>query len=203
MNVSSVEPIAKIAKLAKAAGVLRPRDLDVHGIARQYLRLAEQQGLIVRSGHGLYTPVDGAITEFHTFAEAAKRTPRGVICLLSALRFHDIGTQNPFEVWMAIGEKDRRPRSEQPRMRIVRFSEASLDFGRKTHSVEGIPTQIYSVAKTVADCFKYRNKIGLDVALEALRESIRSRKATNADLWQAAKVCRVANVMRPYMEALT
>ena len=198
-----MEPIAKIAKLAKAAGVLRPRDLDAHGIARQYLRLAEQRGLVVRSGRGLYTPADAAITEFHTFAEAAKRTPRGVICLLSALRFHDIGTQNPFEVWMAIGEKDRRPRSENPRTRIVRFSKRSLEFGRKTHHIEGIPIHIYSVAKTVADCFKYRNKIGLDVALEALRESIRSRKATNADLWQAAKVCRVANVMRPYLEALT
>jgi predicted transcriptional regulator of viral defense system len=201
--VPDVEPIAKIAKLAKAAGVLRPRDLDAHGIARQYLRLAEQRGLVVRSGRGLYTPAEAAITEFHSFAEAAKRNPRGVICLLSALRFHDIGTQNPFEVWMAIGEKDRRPRSDKPRMRIVRFSKRSLDFGRKTHSVEGIPTQVYSVAKTVADCFKYRNKIGLDVALEALRESIRSRKATNADLWQAAKICRVANVMRPYLEALT
>jgi len=200
--VPDVQPIAKIAKLAKAAGVLRPRDLDAHGIARQYLRRAEQKGLVVRSGRGLYTPANAAITEFHTFAEAAKRTPRGVICLLSALRFHDVGTQNPFEVWMAIGEKDRRPRSAKPRMRFVRFSKRSLDFGRKTHHVEGIPVQVYSVAKTVADCFKYRNKIGLDVALEALRESIRSRKATNADLWQAAKVCRVANVMRPYMEAL-
>jgi predicted transcriptional regulator of viral defense system len=196
------EPIARIWDLAKAAGVLRPRDLVAHGIARQYLRLAERQGLVVRSGRGLYTPADAAITEFHTFAEAAKRAPRGVICLLSALRFHDIGTQNPFEIWMAIGEKDRRPRSDNPRMRIVRFSKQSLDFGRKTLHIEGVPTRIFSVAKTVADCFKYRNKIGLDVALEALRESIKNRKATNADLWKAAKVCRVANVMRPYMEAL-
>lgn len=196
------EPIAKIAALAKAAGVLRPRDLAAHGIARQYLRIAERQGLVVRSGRGLYTPADAAITEFHTFAEAAKRAPRGVICLLSALRFHEIGTQNPFEVWMAIGEKDRRPRSDNPRMRTVRFSKRSLEFGQKTHRIEGVPTRIFSVAKTVADCFKYRNKIGLDVALEALRESIKNRKATNADLWEAAKVCRVANVMRPYMEAL-
>ena len=196
------EPIARICDLAKAAGVLRPRDLAAHGIARQYLRLAERQGLVVRSGRGLYTPADAPITEFHTFAEAAKRAPRGVICLLSALRFHDLGTQNPFEVWMAIGEKDRRPRSDNPRMRTVRFSKQSLEFGQKTHRIEGVPTRIFSVAKTVADCFKYRNKIGLDVALEALRESIKSRKATNADLWKAAKVCRVANVMRPYMEAL-
>ncbi len=196
------EPIARIAELAKASGVLRPRDLIVHGIARQYLRLAEQQGLIVRSGRGLYTPTDVAITEFHTFAEAAKRTPRGVICLLSALRFHDIGTQSPFEVWMAIGEKDRRPSSESPRLRIFRFSKQSLDFGQTTHDVEGVPLRVFSVAKTVADCFKYRNKIGLDVALEALRESIRTRKATVNDLWHAAKVCRVANVMKPYIEAL-
>jgi predicted transcriptional regulator of viral defense system len=196
------EPIAKIWDLAKAAGVLRPRDLATHGIARQYLRLAERQGLVVRSGRGLYTPANAAITEFHTFAEAAKRAPRGVICLLSALRFHDIGTQNPFEVWIAIGEKDRRPRSDNPRMRTVRFSKQSLEFGQKTHRIEGVPTRIFSVAKTVADCFKYRNKIGLDVALEALRESLKNRKATTADLWKAAKVCRVANVMRPYMEAL-
>ncbi len=104
---------------------------------------------------------------------------------------------------MAIGEKDRRPRSDDPQMRIVRFSKQSLEFGQKTHFVEGVPIRVFSVAKTVADCFKYRNKIGLDVALEALRESIRNRKATTADLWHAAKVCRVINVMRPYMEALT
>jgi predicted transcriptional regulator of viral defense system len=195
-------PIAKIWDLARAVGVLRPRDLVAHGIARHYLRIAERQGLVVRSGRGLYTPADAAITEFHTFAEAAKRAPRGVICLLSALRFHDIGTQNPFEVWIAIGEKDRRPRSDNPRMRTVRFSKQSLEFGQKTHRIEGVPTRIFSVAKTVADCFKYRNKIGLDVALEALRESLKNRKATTADLWKAAKVCRVANVMRPYMEAL-
>jgi len=200
--VPVAEPIARIAELAKAAGVLRPRDLSAHGIARQYLRLAEQQGFVVRAGRGLYTPADAAITEFHTFAEAAKRAPRGVICLLSALRFYDIGTQSPFEVWMAIGEKDRRPVSDTPRLRIVRFSRQSLKFGQTTHDVEGVPLRVFSVAKTVADCFKYRNKIGLDVALEALRESIRGRKATVDDLWQAAKVCRVANVMKPCMEAL-
>lgn len=139
----------------------------------------------------------------HTFAQAAKRAPRAVVCLLSALRFHDLGTRSPFEVWMAIGEKDRRPRSDVPRIRVVRFSKQSLEFGQKAHYVEGVPIRIFSVAKTVADCFKYRNKIGLDVALEALRETIRDRKSTTVDLWQAAKVCRAANVMNPYMEALT
>jgi predicted transcriptional regulator of viral defense system len=200
--VAIADSVARIAELAKAAGILRPRDLSAHGIARQYLRLAEQQGLVVRSSRGLYIPVDAPVSEFHTFAEAAKRAPKGVICLLSALRFHDIGTQSPFEVWLAIGERDRRPASENPRLRIVRFSKQSLDFGQTIHDVEGVPLRVFSIAKTVADCFKYRNKIGLDVALEALRESIRSRKVTADDLWQAAKICRVANVMRPYMEAL-
>jgi len=197
-----VAPLARVAELAEAAGVLRPRDLDAHGIARQYLRLAEQQGLVVRSGRGIYTAADAPVTELHTIAEASKRVPRGVICLLSALRFHDIGTQNPFEVWIAIGEKDRRPAAGPPPLRVVRFSKHSLTFGQETHQIEGVPTRIFSVAKTMADCFKYRNKIGLDVALEALRECLKQRKATTAALWEAAKVCRVSNVMKPYMEAL-
>jgi predicted transcriptional regulator of viral defense system len=200
--VPATEAISRVAQLAKSAGVLRPRDLAAHGIARQYLRLAEKSGAVVRSGRGLYTPADASVTELHTFAEAAKRAPRGVICLLSALRFHDIGTQDPFEIWMAIGEKDRRPRSDYPRIRIVRFSKPSLELGQEIHDVEGVPTKVFSIAKTVADCFKYRNKIGLDVALEALRECLRNRKATMDDLWQAAKVCRVANVIKPYLEAL-
>jgi predicted transcriptional regulator of viral defense system len=197
-----VEPLARVAKLAKTAGVLRPRDLDAHAIARRYLRLAEQRGLVVRSGRGLYTAADALVTELHTIAEASKRVPRGVICLLSALRFHDIGTQNPFEVWIAIGEKDRRPAAGFPPLRVVRFSKDSLACSQETHQIEGVPTRIFSAAKTVADCFKYRSKIGLDVALEALRECLRQRKATTAALWEAAKVCRVSNVMKPYMEAL-
>ncbi len=199
----TTEAISRVAQLAKSAGVLRPRDLAAHGIARQYLRLAEKSGAVVRSGRGLYTLPDASVTELHTFAEAAKRVPKGVICLLSALRFHDIGTQDPFEIWIAIGEKDRRPRSDYPRMRIVRFSKPSIEFGQETHDIEGVPTRVFSIAKTVADCFKYRNKIGLDVALEALRECLRNRKATMDDLWRAAKVCRVANVIMPYLEALS
>jgi predicted transcriptional regulator of viral defense system len=105
-------------------------------------------------------------------------------------------------VWIAIGEKDRRPATGAPPLRVVRFSQRSLTFGQRTHQIEGVPTRIFSVAKTVADCFKYRNKIGLDVALEALREALRQRKATTAALWEAARVCRVSNVIRPYMEAL-
>src|SRR5882757_4994091 len=122
--------LRQIAKLSKASGVLRPRDLAKRGIARQYLRIAEQEGLLVRVARGLYSAPDVPATEFHSFAEAAKSAPRGVICLLSALRFYDLTTQNPFEVWLAIGEKDRRPKASHPPFRIVRFSEAALNFGR-------------------------------------------------------------------------
>lgn len=194
--------LTQVVELTKVAGILRPRDLDAHGIARQYLRLAERSGLIVRSARGLYIPADAAVTEFHTFAEVAKRVPKGVLCLLSALRFHDVGTQNPSQVWIAIGEKDRRPNFDHPRIQIARFSKPSLEFGQETHEIERVPIRVFSVAKTVADCFKYRNKLGLDVAIEALRECLRSRRAPLVDLWQAAKICRVANVMKPYIEAL-
>jgi predicted transcriptional regulator of viral defense system len=200
--VPTTSPVLQIADLAKTAGVLRARDLAAHGIARQYLRLAADQGLIVRSSRGLYVPADSPVTEFHSLVQAAKRVPKGVICLLSALSYHGIGTQNPFEVWMAIGAKDRRPAKGTPALRIARFSKPSLEFGVETHDVEGVPLRVFSVAKTVADCFKYRNKIGLDVALEALREALRSKRTKPNQIWEAATVCRVANVIRPYMEAL-
>jgi predicted transcriptional regulator of viral defense system len=134
--------------------------------------------------------------------EASKRVPKGVICLVSALRLHDLTTQSPFEVWMAIGQKGRTPKLENPRLRIVRFSPETLRFGVVRHRVEGIDVPVFTPAKTVADCFKFRHKIGLDVALEALREASRQKKASMDELWEAAKICRVANVMRPYLESL-
>ena len=121
----------------------------------------------------------------------------------TALRFHDLTTQSPFEVWLAIGEKSRLPRFDNPPLRIVRFSKRALTYGVQERRIEGVPVQVFSPAKTVADCFRYRNKIGLDVALEALRECIRERKATRDEIWNAAKVCRVANVIRPYLESLS
>ena len=194
--------LSEVVELTRRHGILRPRDLDAHGIARQYLRLAAQRGLVVRSGRGLYSTADAEITESHSIAEVAKRIPHGVVCLVSALSFHSVGTQIPHAIWIAIGEKDRRPLLDYPPIKTVRFSISSLNFGREIHNIEGVPAQVFSIAKTVADCFKYRNKLGLDVALEALRETLRSRKATPAAIWEAAKICRVANVIRPYMEAL-
>ena len=134
-------------------------------------------------------------------ATACKLVPRGVICLLSALQFHDLTTQAPFEVWMAIDVRARRPRRKTPPLRIVRFSGEALTAGVETHKVEGVPVRVYGPAKTVADCFKYRNKIGLDVALEALRDYRREHPGGMDELWHFARICRVANVMRPYLEA--
>ena len=190
-------------RLVRTTGVLRPRDLQKHGIPRQYLHILEQTGKVRRSGRGLYVLEGKNATENHTIAEACKRVPHGVICLVSALRLHDLTTQLPHEVWMAIERKARKPNVEYPPIRIVRFSGSALTNGIEKRKIDGVPVRVYGPAKTVADCFKYRNKIGLDVALEALRDCRRNKKATMDQLWAAAKICRVANVMQPYMESLT
>lgn len=191
----------QILAMTEQAGVLRPRDLDAHGIPRIYLSRLRERGYLQRVGRGLYVLPDADVSEHHTLAEACKRVPHGVVCLLSALRFHELTTQSPSEVWLAIGSKAWRPHVDYPRLRFVRFSARSLESGIEEHSIEGVPVRIYNPAKTVADCFKYRNKIGLDIAVEALRDCRRQRKCSNDELWHYGKICRVANVMRPYMEA--
>ena len=140
-------------------------------------------------------------TEYHSIIEVCSKLPKGVICLLSALRFHEIGTQAPHEVWIALDRRAARPRASHPKTRIVRFSGKALTKGIDQHTIEGIQVRIYNPAKTVADCFKYRNKIGLDVALESLREVLRFRKCSTDELWKYAKICRVTKTLRPYMEA--
>lgn len=191
----------RVLEIAREAGVLRPRDLDAHGIPRKYLNLLYHQGLLDRVGRGLYVLVDAKPTENRTLAEVCKRVPAGVICLLSALRFHDLTTQMPFQVWLAIDRKARLPKEPRLPIQIVRFSGSALEDGVEKHQIEGVMAKVYNPAKTVADCFKYRNKIGLDVALEALRDCRSQRKCTNDELWHYAKICRVANVMKPYLEA--
>lgn len=195
--------MARLLKLVRTAGILRPRDLHAHGIPRLYLRMAVDQGAIVKVGRGLYVARGAKTTEHHSLAQASKRMPKGVVCLLSALRFHDLTTQSPFEVWLAIGEKSRLPKQANLQLRIVRFSRKALTYGVQDHRIEGVPVRVFTPAKTVADCFRYRNKIGLDVALEALRDCKHKRKATTDEIWKAAKVCRVANVMRPYLESIS
>lgn len=191
-----------ILDLAREAGVIRPRDLEAAGIPGSYLSRLVHAGELDRVGRGLYTLAGASPTEHRSLAEVGKRVPRGVICLLSALRFHELTTQAPFEVWLAIGQKDRTPRPNGTRLRIVRVSGESRDAGVETHVVEGVPVRIYGVAKTVADCFKFRNKIGTDIAVEALRDCLEQRRCTTDELSEYARVCRVSRVMQPYMQAL-
>lgn len=188
--------------LAREVGVLRPRDLKEQGIPPEYLHRLYRRGLLERSARGLYRLPDAELTEHHSLVEACKRVPHGVICLLSALEFHQFTTQWPFEVWMAIDGKARLPRVAYPALRIMRFSGAALSYGVEEHWIEGVLVRVYNPAKTVADCFKYRNKIGLDVALEALREVRRERLATLNDVYKAARVCHVDRVMQPYLEGM-
>lgn len=192
----------RILNILEHESTLRPRDLDAYDIPRPYLHRLHERGLVMRVGRGLYMLPEADITEHHTLVEASKRVPKGIICLLSALQFHGLTTQAPFEVWMAIDNKARQPQVDYPSLRIVRFSGESLKAGIQEEEIEGVSIKIYNPAKTVADCFKYRNKIGLDVAIEALRDCRRQRLCSNDELWKYAKICRVTNIMKPYLEAI-
>ncbi|MBU4219925.1 MAG: type IV toxin-antitoxin system AbiEi family antitoxin domain-containing protein [Actinobacteria bacterium] len=196
------DKVKRILELARNSGIVSTAEVRSRGIHHEYLRQLCAEGKLMRVGRGLYMLPDAEVTAHHGLAQAGKAVPKGVICLLSALRFHEIGTQAPHEVWMAIDRRAARPRARHPRMRIVRFSGKALTEGIDEHIIEGVRVRIFNPAKTVADCFKYRNKIGLDVALEALREVIRERKCTTDEMWRYAKVCRVTKIMRPYMEAI-
>ena len=192
----------KIMQYVGQHGMVRPRDIEAIGLPREYLIRLHRQGKLNRSVRGIYTLPDAAVTERHSYAEVAKRVPDAVICLLSALTFHQITTQSPASVWIALRKGARTPALTSPSLRIVRLSGPSLTDGIENHRVEGVPIRVYSAAKTVADCFKFRNKIGLDVAIEALKDSLRQKKANVNEIYRYAKICRVSNVIRPYMEAL-
>jgi predicted transcriptional regulator of viral defense system len=192
----------KLLALAHNRAVLRPRDLASQGIAREYLRLACAAGQLERIGRGLYRLPGAPPTEHQSLVEVCARVPAGVICLLSALRFHGLTTQNPFEVWLAIGERAHLPRMDTVSIRVARFSGKAFSAEIENHPIHGAPVRVYSVAKTVADCFKYRNKVGVDVAVEALRDCLRERRTSVDMLLHSARICRVERVMKPYMEAL-
>jgi predicted transcriptional regulator of viral defense system len=192
----------EVIEIIKRIGILRPRDLDAYNIPREYLRRLHNRGLIRKDGRGLYALSDADINEHHSLAEACKKVPHGIICLLSALHFHDMTTQLPFEVWMAIDRKARKPKTDNLTLRMVRFSGPALNAGIEEHIIEKVKVRVYNPAKTVADCFKYRNKIGPDVALEALKDCWEKKQCTMDELWRYAEICRVSNIMRPYLESL-
>ncbi len=183
-------------------GIVRPRDIKAIGLPRQYLVSLHRQGKLNRGARGIYTLPDADVTEHHSYAVVTKRVPHATVCLLSALVFHEITTQSPASVWIALPTGARTPALVSPSLRIVRLSGPSLTVGIDTHQVEGVTVRVYSAAKTVADCFKFRNKIGLDVAIEALKDCLRQKRAGINEIYRYAKVCRVSNVIRPYMETL-
>jgi len=189
-------------KLIQRLGIARPADLEDRGIPRGRLYRLVRAGLVERQGRGIYVASGHPYSAEHTLAQVARRIPGGVLCLLTALRFHELTTQAPAEVWIALPEKARRPRLDYPRLRVARFSGAALTEGIETHRIENVDVRVYSAAKTVADCFKYRNKIGIDVAVEALRDLSRRHRGRANELARFARICRVARVMQPYLDAI-
>lgn len=189
--------------LVKRLGLVRPKDLNQHGIPVICLRRLLHRGELVQPARGVYAVAGHEPTLHHSLAMVSKRIPRGVVCLLSALAYHEIGTQLPSVVWLAIDQRSRPLVTTDLPAKIVRFSAQSLVGGIEEHSVEGVTTRITNPAKTVADCFKFRNKVGLDIAVEALKDAWRKRKVTMAELDRFAATNRVTHVMRPYLEMLT
>ena len=187
---------------AGVGAYFRPRDLVPLGVSHRRLQSLVSNGVVENLGNGLYRLSEVEPTEVETIAMVAAAIPNAVMCLLTALRFHDIGTQSPHETWIALDRKARKPTHPPARVRIVRFSGAMLTYGVVRRSALGVPFRITSPARTVVDCFRYRNKFGLDVALEALHDVLRSRAATVGEIMRAAEACRARTVMRTYLEAL-
>jgi predicted transcriptional regulator of viral defense system len=200
--VTSQDPLDRALTLLDRLGVARSRDLEQAGVSRGQIRRLVERGQIERVGRGLYRRPGALRSERQDLAEVARRVPGGVVCLLSALRFHGLTTQNPFEVWLAIDRKAWRPRVEHPPLRLVYLSGSALGEGVEEHEVDRTVVRVFSAARTVADCFKFRNKIGTDVAVEALREFRRAHPKHLDAVWRAAEVGRVTQVMRPYLEAI-
>lgn len=192
----------QVIRLVQKLPVVRPKDLKDHGLPKDYLYVLAQEGVIERIGRGLYQWPDKDLGRHQSLAEVCKRVPKAVVALLSALNFHNMTTQNPHQIWLAIDRKGWRPDISYPPVRFVTMSGETLHTGVEEHLVDGVPIRVFSPAKTVVDCFKYRNKVGLDVALEALREGWATRKFTMDELYYYASICRVRKVMQPYLESL-
>lgn len=192
---------ARVLRIIRQLGLVRPSDLEAHGVSRSQLYRLVRAGLVERQARGIYVASRHPFTAQHTLAQVAKRVPGGVFCLLTALRFHGLTTQSPADVWIALPERARKPRLEYPRLRVARFSGPALSEGVETYRIEKVDVRMYSPAKTVADCFKYRNKVGIDVAVEALRDYGKRHRGGASDLARFARICRVTRVMQPYLDA--
>ncbi|OWQ93903.1 transcriptional regulator [Roseateles aquatilis] len=191
-----------VLELAERRSLFRARDVLDAGIPSMTLSRLVQAGRLQRISHGVYAPRERDVSEHVSLAEVCMRAPRAVVCLLSALRFHDIGTQEPGDVWIALPPNVAVPRITSPAVRVTRMSGESFSEGITEHVVDGVRVPVFDIAKTIADCFKFRNKIGLDVGLEAIRDGWSRQAFLADDLWHYATLDRVTNVMRPYMESL-
>ena len=194
--------LEEVRQLARDRGAIRPRDLAELGLPREYLHRLWQAGELERVARGLYVSLEGELSQHHSLVQASRLAPQGVVCLLSALRFHEIGTQEPNSVWLALPRGAWTPRTEL-RLKVVHLSPMTHRAGIEEHDIEGVTVRVYNPAKTIADCFRFRRRVGLDVALEALREAWRERRLGVEQLWRYAELDRVANVMQPYLEMLT
>jgi predicted transcriptional regulator of viral defense system len=188
--------------LLESHGIMRLSELKARGIHPPTLSRLVEEGTVVRTSRGLYELADADLDIAHSLAEMAKRVPKGVICLISALQFHEITLQNPRSIWMAIGEKDRKPNVTHVAARFVRFGTKALTLGVETRVIDSVPVRVFDPAKTVVDCFRYRRSVGTDVALEALRMALRSRKARPAKIAEYAQRLRIWSVVRPYLESV-
>ena len=200
--MSSDTHAQRILSLARQKGLLRASDLDAIEAPRVVLTRLIEGGLLERVSRGLYRLPSHPGSEHEGLATVAAKVPQAVFCLLTALQFHELTTQLPRQVWIAMPRGSHVPRVDYPPIKMVQMTGAVYTAGIEEHLRDGVTLRVYSAAKTVADCFKHRNKIGLDVALEALKDARAERMASADDLWRYAKVCRVANVMRPYLEAI-
>ena len=181
---------------------MRRVELSAAGVHPETLTRLVQEGTLTRFTRGLYQLGDADITASHELAEVAKLAPKGVICLVSALQFHELTLQMPSRVWLAIGTKARPPKIDYPPIRVVRFGKQALSLGVEIHSIDGVSVPIFNPAKTVVDCFRFRKHVGFDVALEGLHSVTRFNKAKPAEIVQYARDTRIWSVLRPYLEAV-
>ena len=192
----------RLLRLARRKSLLRPSDLAALGIPRVYLTRLTAGGQLAKAGRGLYRLAETPLSESESLAIVAARVPQAVFCLLTALQFHELTTQLPRQVWIAMPRGSHAPRFDYPPIKMAQFTGEAYTAGIEEVERDGVKFRVYGVAKTVADCFKHRNKIGLDVALEALKDARARNRASVDDIWRFAKVCRVVNVMRPYLESI-
>ena len=192
----------RVLSLATQSGLLRAGDLDAIQVPRVILARLIAAGLLEKRARGLYSLPNAPVSEFETLTMVATRSPQAIFCLLTALQFHELTTQLPREIWIAMPRGSHTPKFDYPPLKMVKFSSEAYSVGVEEVVRDGVKLRLYSVAKTVVDCFKHRSKIGLDVALEALKEARTSKKASVDDIWRFAKICRITSVIRPYLESV-